>query len=80
MTPIEFCDDDGLRWTVEHRAVRGAAGARQAVIDLVCESGEHRVCEVLALDEAAWPQVNESAWRALLRRARVIRPRPEPPR
>ena len=69
MTPIEFRDENGLRWTVEHRAVSGAAGTRQAVIDLVCESGEHRVAEVIALDEGAWPDVNESAWRSLLRLA-----------
>lgn len=73
--PIEFRDEEGLRWTVEHRIKPAAGGPRQAVIDLVCESGEHRVCEVLPLENGAWEHVNEGAWRALLRRARVVRDR-----
>lgn len=73
--PIEFRDEAGLRWTVEHRVAPAAAGPRQAVIDLVCETGEHRKCEVLALENDAWEHVSEGAWRTLLRRARVVRRR-----
>ena len=71
--PIEFTDEEGLRWTVEHRALPAGGDPHKVVLDLICESGEHRVAEVFPLDDENWSGVNENAWRFLLRRARVVR-------
>lgn len=64
--PIRFHDERGVRWTVTRQAGSVPGVAR---LDFESTLGERRTCEVVELDEATWPSVNEQSWQLLLRGA-----------
>jgi hypothetical protein len=68
-TPIAFCDELGVGWTV---VVHGGDALRGwATLDFTSDTGERRTCECCAPESGTWAEMDEAAWRVLLRHAEI---------
>jgi hypothetical protein len=64
--PIQFLDENGVRWTVTWRPAEHADLTR---LEFVSETGDRRATEVIPLSDDAWKEINELSWQSLLRGA-----------
>lgn len=69
-TPIAFCDELGLRWTVVVEG--GDALLGWASLHFTSEAGERRTSECCAPESGTWAEIDEDAWRVLLRHAEIM--------
>ena len=65
-SPIQFRDDDGVQWTVTRH---DATQPELVRLLFVSEAGEGRSTDVIPLNEEGWAELNELAWRSILRGA-----------
>jgi hypothetical protein len=72
-SPITFWDDVGVRWTVVARRVPRTGQPDDEVLIFTSESGERRSCDGCLPEGAAWENVQERAWRTLLRHSESVR-------
>ena len=68
--PIDFHDDDGLRWSVATPDAR-SDGPSHATLVFVSESGERRTSEAWLPTGATLEDVEERTWCAFLRYSHV---------
>jgi hypothetical protein len=74
--PIQFADDDGIRWSVDARPAPRPDAPENELLIFVSDDGQRRACNGARPPGATWQDVEERVWRALLRYADTSVPEP----
>jgi hypothetical protein len=76
--PITFRDEKAVCWTVASHSSPRSDEPGHTTLVFTSEGGEQRTCDGWLPPNGVWEDVEERAWRALLRHAEAMPPTARP--